>query len=56
MNYTYVPLNMRPKKMQLQYFMECSKKIKIIQDPELTGNHTSGRKCTISFQKKSKFS
>jgi len=53
MKYTHVPLNMRLKKMELQYFIECSKKIKVIQDPELTGNHTSGRKCNISFQKKS---
>ena len=30
--------------MQLQYFMESSKKLKIIQESELTRNHTSGRK------------
>jgi hypothetical protein len=36
------------KGMQLQYFME-SKKLKLIQDAELIGNHVAGRKCNLTF-------
>lgn len=56
MRYKHVPLNTRLKEMQLQYFMESSKKLKIIQESELTRNHTSGRKWNISYQKKSEVS